>query len=142
MLNFAPQPNAGTEALRAACCARLIERIARGLEERTSLSIDLSMALGHCEEDAGDAEDIYPELHLQGAIDDLRTACLDNNEGPWVLLDDKTAEQLAGASLTPFASGSGQTGELYELHRLGDEQEDLLDHQAQLIVERIAPTRD
>ncbi len=144
MLNFAPQPNAGSEALRAACCARLIERIASGLEARTSLSIKLSMALGHCEENADDVEDIYPELHLQGAIDDLRSACLGNEGEQWVLLDAQIArdEQLAGATLTACKSDEGPTAGFHELVRLGDEQETLLEHQAQLIIERISPRRD
>jgi hypothetical protein len=145
MLNFAPQPNAGSEALRAACCARLIERVARGLEERTSLSIELSMALGHCEENANDVEDIYPELHLQGAIDDLRAACLGGRGACWIFVDDQIArdEQMSTATLAD-ASGladSAMTG-VRELHRLGEEQETLLEHQAQLIVERIVPKRD
>lgn len=141
VLTFAPQPNAGSETLRAACCARLIERIAEGLAERTSLSIDLAMALGHCEEDSDDGEDIYPELHLQGAIDELRAACFSEGDEAQILIDGPLVESghLGDAEFSPGENGAGLAEVMQRLVRLGDEQETLLEHQAQLIVERISP---
>jgi len=145
LLNFSHQPGAPSEALRAASCARLIERIATGLAGHTSLSIDVSMALGHCEEDADDVEDIYPELHLQGAIDDLRSACLARGaaDGPRILLDRRIREDehLRAATLAPPATPALTDADFQALERLADEQEALLEHQAHLIVERIAPGR-
>lgn len=163
MLSFAPLPNAGNEVLRAACCARLINRVARGLEARTSLSIELSMALGHFEEDADGVGDIYPELYLQGAIDELHATCLlPRGEGS-ILVGDAiaSADQLASATFAVVPEGdagslesagadshaahtgaAAATAALHELQRLGDEQEALLEQQAELIIERIAPKRD
>ncbi len=145
LLSFGPQPNAGSEALRASCCARLIAELSLGLRERTNLSIDLAMALGRCEEEAGEVDDIYPALHQQGVIDELFAACVSSENYPCVLVeagigdDEQLREGVQFAEASPQESGSG---EFRELRRLGDEQESLLSHQAGLIVERIAPRRD
>lgn len=142
VLRFAPQPNAGSESLRAACCARLIARVAEGLRDRTSLSLDLSMALGHCEQEREEVEDIYPQLHVQGVVDDLREVCLAARDYPAILIEESVAadEQLAAALPAQDGAAAGE-GTFLTLKRLGSEQESLLDHQARLIVERIAPQK-
>jgi hypothetical protein len=140
VITFAPQSNAGSEALRAASCARLIALVATGLEERTNLSLDLAMALGHCELVSDGADDMYPELYLQGSIDELRASCLTVEDFPTVLvvpavLDDP---QLGNAAALQHG-GAGLDPGTRELLHLSEEQEALLAHQAQLIVERIKP---
>jgi hypothetical protein len=158
LLRFGPQPNAGSEALRAACCARLVAELTRMLGERTTLSLDLAMALGHCEEEVDEVEDIYPRLHKQGVIDELGGACIDAPGYPLILVDETLGadEQLAAVAIYGNGapgdagaesarmrdSGRASSGSLRALERLGDEQESLLKHQAQLIVERIAPLRE
>ncbi|WOJ92598.1 hypothetical protein R0135_12480 [Congregibacter variabilis] len=144
VISFGPQPNAGSEALRAASCARLIALISLGLQERTNLSLELAMALGQCEHSTDDSNDMYPELHLQGAIDELRDVCLNHGRYPAILLAETALadEQLISAA-TLAEDGEENTG-VSELLQLSSEQENLLRHQAQMIVERIKPqaTRD
>ncbi|MEE4278618.1 MAG: hypothetical protein V2I82_09175 [Halieaceae bacterium] len=149
LLSFAPQPNAGSEALRAACCARLIAELTRRLGKRTNLSLDLAMAIGVCEEETEGVDDIYPQLHKQGVIDELGSACLGASEHPLILVDESldADEQLAAVAVYREAGetrsdGASLTDSLRRLERLGDEQESLLRHQAQLIAERIAPRRE
>ncbi|EED32174.1 hypothetical protein NOR53_3430 [gamma proteobacterium NOR5-3] len=139
VVSFSGQPNAGSEALRAASCARLIALITLGLQERTSLSLELAMAVGQCEQSTDEARDIYPQLHLQGAIDDLRDACLSHEYYPAILLADSalTDEQLTSAAV--LAEDGKDDALATELLRLSPEQENLLAHQAQMIVERIKP---
>lgn len=142
LVRFQRQPNAGSEALRAACCARLLTRVTRGLGERTSLSLNIAAALGFCEEGPDGADDIYPKLYQQGAIDELREACLAQRELPAVLLAPGTLEdpQLGD---TAALSGEGTARAAYRsLLALSDEQEMLLTYQAELIVERIQPRGD
>ncbi|MEL7044073.1 MAG: hypothetical protein AAGL66_03525, partial [Pseudomonadota bacterium] len=145
LLSFGPQPNAGSEALRASCCARLIAELSLGLRERTNLSIDLAMALGQCEEESGEVDDIYPALHQQGVIDELYTACLGGESYPRILVEEAIGgdeQQREGMQFAAKPRAEADAGPFKELLRLGDEQESLLSHQAGLIVERIAPRRD
>lgn len=139
VISFSPQPNAGSEALRAASCARLIALISLGLQKRTKLSLELAMALGQCEQGIDQATDIYPQLHLQGAIDDLRDACLQHKRYPAILLSKSALadEQLAAAAQVEEAGD--QSAGVSELISLAKEQEDLVAHQAEMIVERIKP---
>jgi hypothetical protein len=140
LISFTPQPNAGSEALRAASCARLIGLIALGLQARTRLSLELSMALGYCEQGKDDVEDIYPQLYLQGAIDELRDACLSHHRYPVVLIADSALADTQLAAAAELAEEkAGNAANFAELIALSDEQEALLAHQAQLIVERIKP---
>jgi hypothetical protein len=151
LISFADQDSAGSEALRAMSCARLIARIATGLEERTRLSLELAMALGQCESATDNAVDMYPELYLQGTIDDLREGCLACTEYPVVLV---SAAVLADEQLrrsAQWAAGNESRGtdsnreyqgaDLSELLQLAPERESLIDHQAQLIIERITPRK-
>lgn len=137
-IRFAPQSNAGSEALRAASCARLIASIADALSKRTNLSLDLAMAVGNCEQVAEDVDDIYPSLYLQGAIDELRDACLNAEGYPSILIATATMtdEQLTANASTQVSAQDG----FQRLDRLATEQEALIDHQAKLIVERIKPS--
>jgi hypothetical protein len=139
LVSFAPQPNAGSEALRAASCARLIALIALGLQARTSLSLELCMALGHCEQGADEVDDIYPQLYLQGAIDELRDACLHHHRYPAVLLAETALADPQLAAAAELAEETVSDSTFAELFSLSDEQENLLAHQAQMIVERIKP---
>ncbi|MFT4767008.1 MAG: hypothetical protein ACI8RN_000132 [Glaciecola sp.] len=140
IISFSPQPNAGSEALRAASCARLIALISLGLQQRTSLSLELAMALGQCEQSTDETKDIYPQLHLQGAIDELRDACLNHQRYPAILLTETALadEQLAAAA--ELAEDSEENAVVSELLTLSADQETLLAHQAQMIVERIKPS--
>ena len=135
LISFTAQPNAGSEALRAACCAHLIGAIARGLGERTSLSFDLAMALGHCEQSVDGADDMYPQLHLQGNVDDLREQCLHCEDYPAVLATEQVMEdeQLR----TACDATIGKDTAMADIRALGAEQAALVDHQARLIIERI-----
>ncbi|MEM1187073.1 MAG: hypothetical protein AAGI72_01025 [Pseudomonadota bacterium] len=144
LISFGPQPNAGSEALRASCCARLIAELSLGLRERTSLSIDLALALGRCEEESGEVDDIYPALHQQGVIDELCTACLSSESYPRVLMEEALGDDEQQREGIQFAARPtpADAGSFRELLRLADEQESLLSHQAGLIVERIAPRRE
>ncbi|WP_439106289.1 hypothetical protein [Congregibacter sp.] len=139
IISFSPQTNAGSEALRAASCARLIASIALGLTERTNLSLELAMALGQCEEGMDQSSDIYPQLHLQGTIDELRDACLHHKRYPVILLAESafTDEQLNAAA--QLAKDGKEDALSRELLTLAEEQESLIAHQAQMIVERIKP---
>jgi len=141
LISFAAQPNAGSEALRAASCARLISLIATGLRERTSLSLDMCMALGQCEQVSEKSDDIYPRLYLQGAIDELREVSLGCGEGGAIFLADSLLadEQLALAA--DRGDSAPENAGFTRLTCLSGEQEQLLAHQAQLIVERIKPRR-
>lgn len=142
LVRFQNQPNASSEALRAACCARLLIRVTTGLGERTRLSLDLAAALGLCEEGPDGADDIYPRLYRQGAIDELREACLAQRALPAVLL---APEALQDAQLGDTAAlrGEDRANAAYRgLLALSDEQEMLLTYQAQLIIERIQPRGD
>lgn len=138
LITFLEQRNAGSEALRAASCARLIARVVQALEERTSLSLNVAMALGRCELRSGEEDDMYPELYLQGSIDELREGCLALEDFPTILLAASALEdeQLAGAAVL-----EGTGSDFRALNALSPEQETLLAHQAELIVERIKPTR-
>ncbi|MEE4250827.1 MAG: hypothetical protein V2I38_09580 [Alcanivoracaceae bacterium] len=141
VIRFSPQRNAGSEALRAASCARLIALIAIGLKERTNLSLELAMTLGQCEQSVDEARDIYPQLHLQGVIDELQDACLQHEHHPVILLMRGVLidEQLAAA--TQLAKDSEAEAPVVELLSLASAQEKLLAHQAQIIVERIKPKK-
>lgn len=141
LITFSPQPNAGSEALRAASCARLIVLIADGIAARTGLSLDLGVALGPCEQGAQDVDDIYPQLHLHGAIDELRDTCLQQTEAHQVQLAAALLEDphLAAAAVVE-APGDGDS-EFPALMSLAPEQEKLLAHQAGIIIERIKPAK-
>ncbi len=146
LVRFQAQPNAGSEGLRAACFARLLALITDGLGSRTRLSLDVAVAVGFCEEGPDDADDIYPRLYLQGAIDELREACLAQKEFPAVLIAESVFhdEQLSDA-LRPTASTEHREdaeSEYRALQNLAQDQEELLQHQAELIVERIKPQGD
>lgn len=147
LVTFAPQHNAGSEALRAASCARLIARVTAELEKRTTLSLDLAMALGHCELGPAEGDDMYPELYLQGGIDELHEACLTLEDYPSVLVAESVLgdTQLAAAASTSSEvegdSHAARERAFVELITLSPEQETLLDHQAALIAERIKPAR-
>lgn len=134
LIRFAAQPNAGSESLRAACCAQLIGAICRGLGERTSLSFDLAMALGHCEQSLDEAEDMYPQLHLQGNVDELREYCLHCTSYPAVLATEPVLqdEQLAAASQVTTRENAPAS-----IDTLGAEQQALVNHQAEMIIEKI-----
>jgi hypothetical protein len=97
------------------------------------------MAVGRCEETPDDVEDMYPQLHLQGAIDDLRDICLASETFPSVRIE---RELLEGARLTAPTTASDGADDFPLLDALAKEQEDLLGHQAGLIVERIAAPRE
>jgi len=140
IISFSPQANAGTESLRAASCARLIALIALGLEERTSLSLELAMALGQCEQDKGLTQDIYPQLHLQGVIDELRDACLHYQRYPVILLTESVFEDKSLTDAAQLEDGHIDNAKVKELLSLSNEQEALLAHQADMIVERIKPS--
>lgn len=139
VIRFSPQRNAGSEALRAASCARLIALIAVGLQERTNLSLELAMTLGQCEQSVDEASDIYPQLHLQGVIDELHDACLQHERHPVILMTRGVlmdGQLAAGAEL---AKDNEHDATVIELLSLSSEREQLLTHQAQMIVERIKP---
>jgi len=148
LLRFTPQDDGGSAVLRAASCARLVAQLALGLRGRTKLSIDLALALGHCEEETDEVEDIYPRLHQQGVIDELHGACLARNTCPVLLVEEALAgdDDLAEVAVYAGAEGSREEDDearaFRELERLGEEQEKLIEHQARLIIERIAPRRD
>ncbi|EAQ97450.1 hypothetical protein [Congregibacter litoralis] len=139
IVSFSPQPNAGSEALRAASCARLIALISLGLQERTNLSLELAMALGQCEQGMDQEKDIYPQLHLQGAIDELRDACLNHDRYPAILLGETALADEQLQAVAELTEDGEEDAIVSELLRLADEQETLIDHQAQIIVERIKP---
>lgn len=139
IVSFSPQANAGSEALRAASCARLIALISLGLQERTNLSLELAMALGQCEQGMDQEKDIYPQLHLQGAIDELRDACLNHDRYPAILLGETALADEQLQAVAELAEDGEEGAIVSELLRLADEQETLIDHQAQIIVERIKP---
>ena len=139
VISFRPQPNAGSEALRAASCARLITLISLGLQERTSLSLELAMALGQCEQESSQSSDIYPQLSLQGVIDELREACLSHTDYPAILLADSALADEQLKSAAELAGDQPADAVVSELLSLSAEQEKLLAHQAQMIVERIKP---
>lgn len=145
LITFAPQQNAGSEALRAASCARLIARVTGALEERTNLSLDLAMALGHCELGPEKGDDMYPELYLQGSIDELRESCLNLDDHPTIFVAHSVLEdaQLSGVAETMLTENNEPLAStaLVELLSLSPEQEALLQHQAELIVERITAQR-
>ncbi|MFK7829675.1 MAG: hypothetical protein AB8B57_07860 [Congregibacter sp.] len=151
LISFSPQASAGSEALRAASCARLIALVAQGLEARTSLSLEFAMAMGPCEQGVEGVDDIYPQLHLHGAIDELREICLHHTEFPAISLaqellnDPQLGESASCADVDTLSSGDtiGVTADtntgFLELRALSQEQETLLAHQASIIVERIKP---
>jgi hypothetical protein len=149
LITFAPQNNAGSEALRAASCARLIARLATDLERRTNLSLDLAMALGNCElaPDAGD--EMSPGLYLRGSVDELRDACVHSEDYPVILVSAEAladeqlhlAAALDGEEVTAGDSGE-HAGAYRELLRLSEEQETLVEHQAAMIAERIKPRQN
>lgn len=140
IIRFAPQANAGSEALRAASCARLIVLISSSLQERTRLSLELAMALGHCEQSEDQGKDIYPQLHLQGAIDELRDACLSHQRYPAILLADTALADEQLKNTAELAEDGDKSLTTHELLKLSAEQESLLAHQSQIIVERIKPS--
>lgn len=142
LISFSPQRNAGSDALRAASCARLIAQITASLEERTSLSLDVAMALGQCELAPESDDDMYPDLYLQGSIDELRELCLEQEEYPILcataaVLDD---DQLGPVAAVGHREDAGDRADGEILH-LSPEQEALVEHQAALIVERIMPRK-
>ena len=139
VLRFRQPGGAGSEALNAVSCARLIALVAEGLRPHTSLSLDISMAVGRCEETRDDVDDMYPQLHLQGAIDDLRDICLASETYPALRLE---RELLLDASLAAPPATSSDADDFPLLGTLAREQEELLAHQARLIVERIAAPRN
>ncbi|WP_439101274.1 hypothetical protein [Congregibacter sp.] len=141
IVSFSPQPNAGSEALRAASCARLIALISLGLQERTSLSLELAMALGQCEKGMDQAKDIYPQLHLQGAIDELRDACLNHKRYPAILLAESALADEQLQAVAELAEDGDMDAAVSELLSLAEEQETLINHQARIIVERIKPSQ-
>ena len=143
LISFAAQSGAGSEALRAASCARLIARITGVLQQRTSLSLDMAMALGHCELAASDSDDIYPDLYLQGTLDELRDACLTATRYPLILVLETLLrdEQLAVAAEVDFSDPGDETQRFGELMSLAAEQEALISHQSELITERVKPSR-
>lgn len=139
IISFSPQENAGSEALRAASCARLIALIAQGLEARTNLSLDMALAIGNCEQVSNESDDMYPELYKEGAVDELRERCLQSQEFPSVviesaLLSDGQLSDGAKADALPETENAFST-----LIALSEEQESLLAHQASTIVDRIKP---
>jgi hypothetical protein len=143
LLTFAPQPGTGGEAFRAASCALLLRRVAEAVKQSTKLSIDLSMAVGHCEESRDRVEDIYPALHLQGAIDELHGACLREEKPATILVEDTLAGVGELAAIARFEETAPETEDRFRrLRGLGEEQEALISHQAKLIVGRIAPNRE
>lgn len=137
LISFLPQPNAGSEALRAASCARLLGLVAEGLESRISLSLDLAMALDRCEHAVEGDEDMYPQLHLQGAVEELHERCLRQEDFPGTIVSPQVweDEQLADDATLSNATADGER----TLLALSEEQERLLEHQAAMIVERIMP---
>ena len=142
LVRFQRQPNASSEALRAACCARLLARVTTGLGERTRLSLDLAAALGLCEEGPDGADDIYPRLYRQGAIDELREACLAQRALPAVLLASEALQDAQLGDTATLRSEDRANAAYRGLLALSDEQEMLLSYQAQLIIERIQPRGD
>ena len=97
------------------------------------------MALGHCELGPDDGDDMYPELYLQGSIDELHELCLQLDEYPSIVAADSVLEdaQLQGVR-TQALELSGEQAVL-ELLELSPEQEALVEHQSALIVGRIKP---
>ena len=143
LLTFAPQPGTGGEAFRAASCALLLRHVAEGVRQSTKLSIDLSMAVGRCEESRDRVDDIYPALHLQGAIDELHGACLREKDPAAILVEDTVGEDGELAAVARFGDSAPAAEDRFRrLLGLGDEQEALVRHQAQLIAGRIAPNRE
>ena len=142
LVRFQSQPNAGSEALRAACCARLLALVTTDLGERTNLSLNVAAALGFCEQGPDGADDIYPKLYQQGAIDELRDACLAQREFPAVLLASGILEDPQLGDTAALRCEDTASAEYRALLALSDEQEILLAHQAALIVERIMPRGD
>ena len=143
LLTFAPQPGTRGEAFRAASCALLLRQVAEDVRQSTKLSIDLSMAVGHCEESRDRSDDIYPELHLQGAIDELHGACLREEKPATILVEDTVGGDSELAAVARFEEFALETeGQFRRLLGLGEESEALVDHQAALIVRRIAPNRE
>ena len=139
LLSFAAVHNAGDQALRAASCARLLASLTTALEQRTRLSLDIAMALGHCELGPDEGDDMYPELYLQSSIDELHELCLLLDEYPSIVAADSVLEeaQLQGVRTQALELAGEQM--VLELLELSPEQEALVAHQSALIVERIKP---
>ncbi|MFT7289280.1 MAG: hypothetical protein ACI87W_003410 [Halieaceae bacterium] len=145
LITFTTPPGSTHEALRAASCARLIALVAQNLEARIHLSLELAMALGRCERSPDQVDDMYPELYLQGVIDELRDVCLVQTEFPQILLAEKLLDddQLGRHAQVNNASNveiPAACRDFSELICLSEEQENLLTHQAQLIAQRIKPS--
>lgn len=122
----------GSAAARAVACARLIRDVAATLEAGMSLSLAMGMAVGQSELGPGDAADIYPGLYLQGVLDGLRDACLQDREH--ILVSGDTA---ADADLTAQAELRPQTPGFQRLERFGKTGEALLERQAALLLARL-----
>lgn len=145
------QPADGSKALCAASCARLLAAVTVGLKEHTQLSFDVAMALGVYDEGLDRAEDFYPQLHLQGAVDELQEVCLAQETFPAILVSRSLREgALPGtdgehssdalAIYAPSQHKNTDNDAISEvLIRLNAESETLIEHQASLILERIKP---
>lgn len=140
LITFRAQPNAGSETLRAASCARLIVLVIDGLKNRTRLSLQMSMAMGQCEQVADDEEDIYPRLYSEGAVDELQEVCRNSkDDNPIYITQDLLGDEPLAESAELLVATSPDAEGFVQLATLSTEQEKLLQHQAQLIVERISP---
>lgn len=142
LIRFRPHSADGAEALRAASCARLLALVAEGLGSRTQLSFDMAMALGVYDEGLESAEDFYPQLHLQGAVDELQEACLAQSVFPKVLVTRGLREDSPLKEIGEYeASATREEQDVDFLLQLPAENEALIEHQATLILDRIKPAR-
>ncbi|KGE03887.1 hypothetical protein [Pseudohaliea rubra] len=136
-LCFAEGEGTGSAALRAVACAALVREVANTLEAGMSLSLAMGMAVGRSELGPGDAADIYPGLYLQGVLDELRDACLQDREHVLVTEDAAADADLAGrADLRPEKPG------FRRLVGFADAQGKLLERQAALLLARLRGRRE
>ncbi|MEM8493187.1 MAG: hypothetical protein AAF756_20410 [Pseudomonadota bacterium] len=127
--------------LNAINCGRLIALTAKGLQAHTSLSLDVVMAINLCETPVDEQDDVYPALHLQDSIDELRECCLSAASLPALFIPGRLADNealRADIDLDQMIQES-TSGDFLRLQSLRPDRETLLAHQSELIIKRMRP---
>lgn len=130
---FSGENNSGSPAFRAAACGWLIRDVCRHLEQEMTLSLNLSLAIGHSELGRGDEGDIYPGLYLQPTLDELQALCA--SQPPRVMLSPGVCEDMDISSRLELCPS--ELRDYAILESFAGPYRDLLDRQLQLILRKL-----
>ncbi|MEM6900750.1 MAG: hypothetical protein AAF583_13390, partial [Pseudomonadota bacterium] len=127
--------------LNSIYCGRLVALTTKGLQAHTSLSLDVAMAINLCETPVDEQDDVYPALHLQDTIDELRDCCLGATELPALMVHRRLTENdVLETDVDPDqVIEDSMGGEYHRLQSLRADRETLLTHQCELIIKRMRP---